>query len=73
MIADRLAGKVARGALGAGARGLTGIAVTLHESHIAWASYERIAVTVCPAGGAAGRDRRPGGPERRQPYDRAVC
>ena len=41
MIADRLADRVAAGALGDGARGLAGIAVTLHESHIAWASYER--------------------------------
>jgi 6-pyruvoyl-tetrahydropterin synthase len=41
VIADRLAGAVADGSLGAGASGLTGLAVTLHESHIAWASYER--------------------------------
>jgi 6-pyruvoyl-tetrahydropterin synthase len=41
IIADRLADRVAGGELGEGARGLTGIAVTLHESHIAWASYER--------------------------------
>jgi 6-pyruvoyl-tetrahydropterin synthase len=41
LIADGLADKVAAGALGAGASGLTGIAVTLHESHIAWASYDR--------------------------------
>ncbi|MEV4754180.1 6-carboxytetrahydropterin synthase [Micromonospora sp. NPDC049559] len=41
IIADRLADRVHAGALGEGARGLTGIAVTLHESHIAWASYER--------------------------------
>jgi len=41
VIADRLAAKVAAGDLGPGAAGLTGIAVTLHESHIAWASYER--------------------------------
>ena len=41
VIADRLAEKAASGALGAGASGLTGIAVTLHESHIAWATYER--------------------------------
>jgi 6-pyruvoyl-tetrahydropterin synthase len=34
VIADRLAEKVA-------GSGLTGIAVTLHESHIAWATYER--------------------------------
>jgi 6-pyruvoyl-tetrahydropterin synthase len=39
--ADRLAAKVAAGDLGPGAAGLTGIAVTLHESHIAWATYER--------------------------------
>ena len=30
-----------KGALGEDARGLAGITVTLHESHIAWASYER--------------------------------
>nr|WP_238362186.1 6-carboxytetrahydropterin synthase [Actinopolymorpha pittospori] len=41
VIADRLADRVHAGALGEGARGLDGIAVTLHESHIAWASYER--------------------------------
>ncbi|GEL19216.1 6-pyruvoyl trahydropterin synthase family protein [Pseudonocardia asaccharolytica] len=41
VIADRLAEKVQAGALGEGARGLAGIAVTLHESHVAWASYER--------------------------------
>jgi 6-pyruvoyl-tetrahydropterin synthase len=41
VIADRLAARVTAGALGEGARELTGIAVTLHESHIAWASYER--------------------------------
>ncbi|MHA6796186.1 6-pyruvoyl trahydropterin synthase family protein [Pseudonocardia bannensis] len=40
-IADRLAEKVHAGALGEGARDLAGIAVTLHESHVAWASYER--------------------------------
>ena len=41
VIADRLADRVHAGALGPGARGLAGIIVTLHESHIAWASYER--------------------------------
>jgi 6-pyruvoyl-tetrahydropterin synthase len=41
LVADRLAEKVHAGALGDGARGLAGIAVTLHESHVAWASYER--------------------------------
>ncbi|MGH8960910.1 MAG: 6-pyruvoyl trahydropterin synthase family protein [Jatrophihabitantaceae bacterium] len=41
VIADRLAECIAAGALGDGARGLAGITVTLHESHIASASYER--------------------------------
>ncbi|MGW4980512.1 6-pyruvoyl trahydropterin synthase family protein [Streptomyces mirabilis] len=41
VIADRLAERVHAGALGEGAHGLAGITVTLHESHIAWASYER--------------------------------
>jgi 6-pyruvoyl-tetrahydropterin synthase len=41
VIADRLAERAHAGALGDAARGLAGIAVTLHESHIAWASYER--------------------------------
>jgi 6-pyruvoyl-tetrahydropterin synthase len=41
VIADRLAERVLAGDLGEGARGLAGITVTLHESHIAWASYER--------------------------------
>ncbi|WP_406271712.1 6-carboxytetrahydropterin synthase [Actinacidiphila glaucinigra] len=40
-IADRLADRVAAGKLGEGAHGLTGISVTLHESHVAWATYER--------------------------------
>jgi 6-pyruvoyl-tetrahydropterin synthase len=41
VIADRLAERVHAGGLGEGAHGLAGITVTLHESHIAWASYER--------------------------------
>jgi 6-pyruvoyl-tetrahydropterin synthase len=41
VIADRLADKVHAGALGAGARDLAGITVALHESHVAWATYER--------------------------------
>jgi 6-pyruvoyl-tetrahydropterin synthase len=41
VIADRLAEQVQAGALGSGAADLAGIAVTLHESHVAWASYER--------------------------------
>lgn len=38
ILGDRLAARVRDGAVGA-AR-LTGITVTLHESHVAWASYE---------------------------------
>ncbi|MFF9481920.1 6-pyruvoyl tetrahydropterin synthase family protein [Streptomyces sp. NPDC014733] len=41
IIADRLADRVHAGHLGPGGHGLTGLTVTLHESHIAWASYER--------------------------------
>ncbi|MGB2567078.1 6-pyruvoyl trahydropterin synthase family protein [Micromonospora citrea] len=40
-IADRLAERVHAGSLGEGAHGLAGITVTLHESHVAWAAYER--------------------------------
>ncbi len=38
-VADRLADRVQAGALGAPQ--LDALVVTLHESHIAWASYER--------------------------------
>jgi 6-pyruvoyl-tetrahydropterin synthase len=41
VVADRLADRVRAGALGDAARELDGLIVTLHESHIAWASYER--------------------------------
>jgi 6-pyruvoyl-tetrahydropterin synthase len=41
VVADRLADSVHAGALGETARELDGLVVTLHESHIAWASYER--------------------------------
>jgi 6-pyruvoyl-tetrahydropterin synthase len=41
VIADRLAGRLLDGALGDAARDLDGLVVTLRESHIAWASYER--------------------------------
>ena len=41
VIADRLATRITAGDLGPGAAGLTGLTITLHESHIAWASYER--------------------------------
>ncbi|HEY3015484.1 MAG TPA: 6-carboxytetrahydropterin synthase [Nocardioides sp.] len=40
-IADRLADRIGDGALGESARELSRLAVTLHESHIAWATYER--------------------------------
>jgi 6-pyruvoyl-tetrahydropterin synthase len=41
VVADRLADRIDAGALGETARKLDGLVVTLHESHIAWASYER--------------------------------
>jgi 6-pyruvoyl-tetrahydropterin synthase len=41
LIADRLAERAHAGALGDAAQGLDGLAVTLHESHIASATYER--------------------------------
>jgi 6-pyruvoyl-tetrahydropterin synthase len=40
-VADRLADLALAGDLGDGARGLDGLVVTLRESHVAWASYER--------------------------------
>jgi 6-pyruvoyl-tetrahydropterin synthase len=41
LIADRLAERAHAGALGDAARELDGLVVTLHESHIASATYER--------------------------------
>jgi 6-pyruvoyl-tetrahydropterin synthase len=41
VVADRLAERIHAGAFGESAQDLTGIIVTLHESHIASASYER--------------------------------
>ena len=41
LIADRLAERVQAGALGDAARMLDGLVITLHESHVASASYER--------------------------------
>ena len=41
IVADRLADRVHAGDLGDSGRGLDGLTVTLRESHIAWASYER--------------------------------
>src|SRR6476646_9833863 len=40
-VADRLADCARTGGLGDGGRQLDGLSVTLHESHVAWASYER--------------------------------
>lgn len=39
-VADRLAEEIGRGVLGPAAS-VRGLVVTLHESHVAWASYER--------------------------------
>jgi 6-pyruvoyl-tetrahydropterin synthase len=63
VIADRLAGRIHEGALGEGARSLAGLAVTLHESHVAWASYERALCRPQPRWGPAHLNR--GLPERR--------
>jgi 6-pyruvoyl-tetrahydropterin synthase len=41
IVADRLADRARTGALGDGGRELDGLAVTLRESHVAWATYER--------------------------------
>ncbi len=41
LIADRLAERAQTGALGDAGRDLDGLAVTLHESHIASATYDR--------------------------------
>ena len=42
VVADRLAERSRAGDLGPGASGLERIVVTLHESHVAWASFERV-------------------------------
>jgi 6-pyruvoyl-tetrahydropterin synthase len=42
VVADLLADRARAGDLGPGGRELAGITVTLHESHVAWASYERM-------------------------------
>jgi 6-pyruvoyl-tetrahydropterin synthase len=41
VIADRLVDRIHEGKLGESARGLNEVTVTLHESHVAWASYTR--------------------------------
>ena len=40
-VADRLVARIHAGELGEHARALDSVIVTLHESHVAWASYER--------------------------------
>ncbi len=40
VIFDRMAGQLATGALGEGARDITALRVLLSESHVAWAAYE---------------------------------
>ena len=40
VVADALAARISSGDLGEGARQLSGVTVTLRESHVAWASYE---------------------------------
>jgi 6-pyruvoyl-tetrahydropterin synthase len=41
VVADRIAERVRAGELGEPAQALERIVVTLHESHVAWASFER--------------------------------
>jgi 6-pyruvoyl-tetrahydropterin synthase len=41
VVADRLAERVTAGELGTTDGALDGLTVTLHESHVAWASYDR--------------------------------
>src|SRR5262245_55748716 len=41
VVADGIASRIEAGELGPGARDLARLVVTLHESHVAWASYER--------------------------------
>ncbi|MGE3177353.1 MAG: 6-pyruvoyl tetrahydropterin synthase family protein [Vicinamibacterales bacterium] len=40
VIYTRMVAAIMRGDLGEAARGITGIRVTLHESHVAWASFD---------------------------------
>ena len=41
VIADRLVDRIRAGNLGPNADGVTGVTIRLHESHIAWADYQR--------------------------------
>lgn len=40
VVFDRIAAAIARGELGPGAEHVESLRVTLHESHVAWASFE---------------------------------
>lgn len=40
LVFERMAAALHRGELGPGADGIAAIAVTLHESHVAWGAYE---------------------------------
>ena len=40
VIFDRMAARIAEGALGESAKGLSGLKITLWESHVAWAAFE---------------------------------
>jgi 6-pyruvoyltetrahydropterin/6-carboxytetrahydropterin synthase len=40
VVFDRMASSIREGRLGASSAGLTSLRVTLHESHLAWASFE---------------------------------
>jgi 6-pyruvoyl-tetrahydropterin synthase len=41
VIADRMAQRIPQGALGSDGDALEALSVTLHESHVAWATYDR--------------------------------
>lgn len=41
VIYERIESKIGAGELGGAAKGLDALKVTLHESHVAWAAYER--------------------------------
>ena len=41
LVTDRICDRLNAGALGSSARAVTAVGVTLHESHVAWVSYER--------------------------------
>lgn len=54
-IFDRVADRIAAGALGASADGLTVMRIQLSESHLAWAAYEAQLQSPTPDHGSEGR------------------